>query len=437
MGISTHTKRLAGRIKKATSGVVKTIRHLHKGARKAGPALVEGTQEQAQIAKKGFLGARRSLSAMFRRPLSDISHFSIMIVIALALFSGFSTFSLGTGNINVNPLKPSQQLATAYVSSEKMRALEADSVATVAGWYSDKLGQDAAVVAEKINNDVNLAGSTMTTISTVPVLAVATTPVGSDAKIQSYVVQNGDTLSTIASKFNISTDTVRFANGITDADNIAPGQTLTILPVTGVLHEVRSGDTLAGIAARYEVAESLIISTNNLEGVDITEGLKLLIPDGNIPEAPKPVPVVAKTNSSSTGSGGTSGSRNQINGSGNFMFPTSHGEGYYNGYHNWAIDVPGGIGTPIYAADSGRIVEAKYGYNGGYGNTILVDHGNGYQTRYAHMSSLQIIDGYVSKGQVIGYMGSTGRSTGSHLHFEIITGGTRLNPCNFFGGCSG
>ena len=106
--------------------------------------------------------------------------------------------------------------------------------------------------------------------------------------------------------------------------------------------------------------------------------------------------------------------------------------GYYNGYHNWAIDIPNSIGTPIFAADSGRIVEAQYGYNGGYGNTILIDHGDGSQTRYGHMSSLAIIGGYVSKGQVIGYMGSTGRSTGSHLHFEIIIGGVRQNPMNYF-----
>jgi murein DD-endopeptidase MepM/ murein hydrolase activator NlpD len=106
--------------------------------------------------------------------------------------------------------------------------------------------------------------------------------------------------------------------------------------------------------------------------------------------------------------------------------------GFYNGYHSWAIDIPNSVGTPIFAADSGRIIEAQYGYNGGYGNTILIDHGDGYQTRYAHMSSLAIIGGYVSKGQVIGYMGSTGRSTGAHLHFEIILNGSRQNPINFF-----
>ncbi len=406
------------------------------------PALKSEIGDRTQATKKGIFGIRRYLLATFRRPLSDVSHLSIIMVIVLALFSGFSTLSIGdsnSGSVSTNPFSPAQQSASQFVSADQQRLLEADAVATLAGWYSNKLGQDAALVAEKMNNDLSTIDTRVNYLASVPVAAVDDSSSSQAAGVKSYVVQSGDTLSTIASKFNISTDTVRYANGITNVDDLKPGDTLTILPVSGVLHTVASGDTLAGIASRYLVTEAIIVSTNDLWGVDITEGMKLLIPGGEIPEAPKPTPVAKATTSSDDSSdfGGSSGSTSAINGSGNFMFPTSNGEGYYNGYHNWAIDVPGGIGTPIYASDSGRIVEAKYGYNGGYGNTILIDHGNGYQTRYAHMSSLNIIDGYVSKGQVIGYMGSTGRSTGSHLHFEIITGGTRLNPCNFFGGCSG
>jgi murein DD-endopeptidase MepM/ murein hydrolase activator NlpD len=434
VGISTHTKRLTSRLVKATAGLVKSTKKLRSGVRLVAPTLKEGIGEKTLDTKKGFLSLRKSMIAMFRRPLSDVSHLSIVLVIILALLSGLSTISLGTDSVSANPFQPAQQAASAYVSVDEKRALEADSVATVAGWYSDKLGQDAAATAEVLNTDLNTMGTRIESIASVPIVSTGDSTPGQGTSVTSYVVQNGDTLSTIADKFSISTDTVRYANGIEDIDNLKPGQTLNILPVTGVLHTVLSGDTLAGIAGRYKVAEAIIVSTNDLYGVDLTEGMKLLIPDGEIPEAPKPKPVVVEEKQS--GGGGSSGSRNSIGSTGDFMFPTVN-RGYYNGYHNWAIDIQGSIGTPIYAADSGRIVEAKYGYNGGYGNTILIDHGNGYQTRYAHMSSLNIIDGYVSKGQVIGFMGSTGRSTGSHLHFEIITGGTRLNPCGFFGGCSG
>jgi murein DD-endopeptidase MepM/ murein hydrolase activator NlpD len=246
---------------------------------------------------------------------------------------------------------------------------------------------------------------------------------------------NGDTLSTIATKFNVSTDTIRYANSVADIDSIAPGDKLIIPPVTGVLHTVAAGETTAGIAKRYGASEAMIISQNDLYGEELAVGMKVMVPDGEIPEAPKPVQT--QVASKSTGSGGSQGSSQRTIASGQFIFPTINAQGYYNGYHYWAIDIPGGYGTPIFAADSGRIAEAQYGWSGGFGNTILIDHGNGYTTRYGHMSSLAVIGGYVTKGQVIGYMGSTGRSTGTHLHFEIIIGGSQLNPCNYFGGCSG
>ena len=171
----------------------------------------------------------------------------------------------------------------------------------------------------------------------------------------------------------------------------------------------------------------MIISQNDLYGEELTVGRQLIIPDGEIPAQPKPAAVAPKTTTR-----GTIGNSSARYGSGNFRFPTIIGpNGYYNGYHWWAIDIPNRIGTPIFAADSGRIVEARYGWNGGYGNTILIDHGNGFKTRYAHLSSIYIIGGYVSKGQVIGGMGSTGRSTGSHLHFEIIVNGSLQNPLRY------
>jgi len=146
-----------------------------------------------------------------------------------------------------------------------------------------------------------------------------------------------------------------------------------------------------------------------------------------------PVPVAPRSNIASGQAGGRFGSASRIAGTGSFRFPTVIGRGgYYNGWHLWAIDIPNRIGTPIFAADSGRVVVSQYGWNGGYGNMIEINHGNGYQTLYSHMSTLLIRGGYVTRGQVIGFMGNTGRSTGPHLHFEIIRNGVQQNPMNYF-----
>lgn len=382
-------------------------------------------------AKDRVFRLRKKTVTLFRRPMNDISHVSIMIVITIALLSGVSAMFGTSEEVSVNPFIPEAANAGKYVSSTEKRIVQADSVTTVA-YYIDqaKLGPDAAAVTEQLNTQIvsNYGGAEY--LASVPIVQNSTNT-ASQNKITDYIVQGGDTLSTIAVKFNVSTDTIRFANNITDVDSISPGDKLIIPPVTGVLHTVSSGETTASIAKRYSANEALIISQNDLYGEDLTVGMKLMVPDGEIPEAPKPV-VETKVVSNTSSGGGSFGSSQQIAASGQFVFPTINAQGYYNGYHNWAIDIPGAVYTPIFASDSGRIVEAQYGWNGGYGNTILIDHGNGYTTRYAHMVELAVIGGYVSRGQVIGYMGSTGRSTGSHLHFEILIGGSRQNPIYYF-----
>lgn len=430
MGIITLLKKLISWLASAATGLAKTTKKAYNGIGNIHPAIKEDLGEKALSAKESYLSVRRKTIALFRRPLNDVSHIGIIVVISIALLTGLSAMFNTSADIAVNPFIPSQATAQRYVSTTEKRVLQADSVTTVA-YYIDqvKLGPDAATVTEQLNTQVvsNYGGSEY--LASLPIVQNTSSSTGNT--ITEYVVELGDTLSTIAAKFNVSTDTIRYANSIEDVDSIAPGDKLTIPPVTGVLHTVAAGETTAGIAKRYNANESLIISQNDLYGEELAVGMKIMVPDGEIPEAPKPV-VQTKTASSSTGSGGSQGSSQSIAASGQFLFPTVNAQGYYNGYHNWAIDIPGAIGTPIFASDSGRIVEAQYGWNGGYGNTILIDHGNGYTTRYAHMSSLAVIGGYVSKGQVIGYMGSTGRSTGSHLHFEILIGGVRQNPIYYF-----
>jgi len=389
-----------------------------------------------KFAKQGAQKAQKKTIRFFKGPMSDVSHLSIMVVIIFVLISGIPGNLDSKAKVTYSPFVPIETANEAYLSTNEKRILEADSVATISAIYSDKMGLDASKVAEDLNNKINVTSGGSEYISSQPIVAMSETS-SNRSKITKYVVQDGETVWTIARKFNITTDTVRYANKLEDENSVKPGQTLTILPVVGLVHTVSAGDSLDGIAARYKANKEMIIAQNDLYGEDLAPGMEILVPDGEIPAAPKPVvaaPVVtAPSSSSSSSNSGGYGSNSYIPRSGSFLFPTVVGSsGYYNGYHSWAIDIPNSVGTPIFAADSGRITEAKYGYNGGYGNTILIDHGAGTQTRYAHMSSLAIIGGFVSKGQVIGYMGSTGRSTGSHLHFEIIIGGARQNPMNYF-----
>lgn len=430
MGIITLLKKLISRLANAATALAKISKKAYKGVGNIRPAIKEDISERALSTKENFLGARRKTIALFRRPLNDISHIGIIAVIAVALLTGISAMFNTTKEVTVNPFIANPENAKQYVSSTEKRVTQADSVTTVAYFVDDKkLGPDAAAATEQLNTQVmaNYGGTDY--LVSLPIVQNTSTSTGN--KVTDYIVESGDTLSTIAAKFNVSTDTIRYANGIADIDSLAPGDKLIIPPVTGVLHTVAAGETTAGIAKRYGANEALIISQNDLYGEELTVGMKVMVPDGDIPEAPKPV-VETQVAVAATGGGGSQGSSQSIAASGQFLFPTVNAQGYYNGYHNWAIDVPGGIGTPIFAADAGRVVEAQYGWNGGYGNTILIDHGNGFTTRYAHMVELAVIGGYVSKGQVIGYMGSTGRSTGSHLHFEILIGGARQNPIDYF-----
>lgn len=236
-----------------------------------------------------------------------------------------------------------------------------------------------------------------------------------------YKVEPGDTLYGIAQKFGISGETVIWANQKEDTpDTLSIGQELLILPVSGVYHTVQKGDTVESVAAKYKVEPSAItqFALNNLKPpYTLVAGEKIIVPGGQKPYIPRrvvayegPVPQGASR------------------GSGIFGWPASGmiSQKFWSGHQ--AIDIAGGKGSPIYAADSGYVVMA--GFSGsGYGNMIVLDHGNGFQTLYAHLDVIGVRLGQsVSKGQKIGAMGTSGRTTGPHLHFEIIKGGVRRNP---------
>lgn len=247
------------------------------------------------------------------------------------------------------------------------------------------------------------------------------------SEIIEYEVADGDTLSSIAEKFGISQETIKWANDMDSIDTIKPGQKLKILPVSGVAHTVKSGDTLEAVAKKYEAEAQGIVDFpfNDVpDDFKLQVGQVLIVPEGIPPEAkatPKPK---ARTffaqgpQSTFTAPGG-----------GNFMWPTGGGISQYFAWYHPGIDIPNRSAPPVYASDGGTVVVAGWPDNYGYGNRVVIDHGNGYQTLYGHLSNIYVSNGQtVSRGQSVGQMGSTGRSTGTHLHFEIRYKGIAVNP---------
>ncbi len=233
-----------------------------------------------------------------------------------------------------------------------------------------------------------------------------------NGEISLYVVREGDTLSQIASMFDVSAKTVLWANDIMNPSKIRPGDTLVILPITGVRHVVKSGDTIKSIAKKYDGDVDDILAYNQLaSATDVHVGDTVVIPDGTISS---PTPTKSGTSNSAGGKVASGG------GSAGFVHPLpgsvrSQGIHGYNG-----VDLAAPVGTPILAAAAGEVIVARNsGWNGGYGNYVVVKHANGTQTLYAHMSKTAVVGGSVVAGEVVGYVGNTGRSTGSHLHFEV------------------
>ncbi len=233
-----------------------------------------------------------------------------------------------------------------------------------------------------------------------------------NGEISVYMVRAGDTLSQIAEMYNVSSKTILWANDITNASKIRPGDTLIILPITGVRHIVKSGDTIESIAKKYSGDSSDILAYNQLASADaLRVGETLLIPDGTI-ATPPPTRTVTPTRANGSSA---------VASSAGFTHPVP-GAVKTQGIHGYnGIDLAAGAGTPILAAAAGDVIVARgSGWNGGYGIYVVIKHSNGTQTLYAHNSRNAVTVGErVTAGQVIGYVGSTGRSTGNHLHFEV------------------
>ena len=246
-----------------------------------------------------------------------------------------------------------------------------------------------------------------------------------NATISTYIVRSGDTLSGIAKLFDVTPNTILWANDLTSASTLRVGQSLVILPVTGVKYTVKKGDTLSSLATKFGSTATEIGTYNGIDETSLAVGTTVIIPNGEV-AAPAPTKSVAKKSSSKkiyepAHDVGPAGTLTQVD---YYIAPLSR---YIEtqGIHGYnAVDLGAPSGTPIMAAASGNVTVAKQGgWNGGYGSYVVIRHDNGSQTLYSHMSKVSTYDGErVVQGQVIGYVGSTGLSTGSHLHFEIRNG---------------
>jgi LysM repeat protein len=234
----------------------------------------------------------------------------------------------------------------------------------------------------------------------------------SNGQISTYIVRSGDTLAEIAEMFDVSVNTILWANDMSKGSTIKVGQTLVILPMSGVMHTVVKGDTLNSIAKKYggDIAEissfnDLIISSK------LAIGDTIMIPDGQVSSSIRPSTASSKL---ITSSGGPS-----YAGFYQKPFIGGHKTQGLHGYN--AVDYGMPIGTSLYASAAGTVIIAKNsGWNGGYGSYVVIQHSNNTQTVYAHMSNVVVSVGQkVKQGQTIGSSGNTGKSTGPHLHFEI------------------
>lgn len=239
-----------------------------------------------------------------------------------------------------------------------------------------------------------------------------------------YVVETGDILGSIAEKFNLNIASLLWANDLSYYSIIRPGQKLKILPTDGLVYKIKKGDALEKIAKKYQSDINDIIDFNKLVSIhDIAIGQEILLPGGIKPTVYRPTTRSVTSVFSPTPA---------VDGGGKLLWPTNSRRitQYYRWRHS-GLDIGNKRGQPIYAAESGK-VEAAGWNRGGYGYYIIINHGGGLKTLYAHNSKLYVKKGEsVSRGDIIAAIGSTGWSTGPHVHFEVRINGKRTNPLGY------
>ena len=259
-------------------------------------------------------------------------------------------------------------------------------------------------------------------------LFVRVQPKKRDASI-TYTVKSGDNPSKIAHKFGIKVSTLLWANDLNAKQSVQVGKHLRIPPTDGVFYKVRPGDTLSDIVKTYSIELPKIYAYNRLsQGSVLQSGQEIFLPDAQ---------KIFITSSNVSQIGGVPSESGVIESIGISIRRPTQGvltQGFHNGHY--AIDIANKLNTPVYAAANGKVIKSDEGWNYGYGNHIIVDHGNQIETLYGHLNTLKVAEGQdIKVGQLIGLMGNSGRvwgPTGIHLHFELRIRGRKVNPNNYF-----
>lgn len=272
-------------------------------------------------------------------------------------------------------------------------------------------------------------------------------------KIENYVVKDGDVIGSIAREYGVNVGTILWANKLTVNSLIKPGMTLKIPPVSGVLHTVAKNDTIDKLAKLYATDAEAIRKANTLTDGQLSLGDELMIPGASPVNTSSPVATRQQSNvkadvpiSRITGKAvdvyqeitGKEDSRpkpadiDDAAATTKLLWPTRlHQINQYWGWKHTGLDIEGDYTDPIYASEDGVVTTAGWN-SGGYGMQIVIDHPNGFRTRYAHASKMFVkVGDKVKRGEVIAMVGTTGRSTGTHLHYEVYLNGTRLNPLKY------
>lgn len=256
---------------------------------------------------------------------------------------------------------------------------------------------------------------------------------GQRTTIVLHTVQPGDVVALIAKRYGVTVETILWANNLTARSYIRPGDVLKILPTSGLMHKVVRGDTVGKIARTYQAKEADIVQYNRLQkdGSDIIVGEELIVPGG---VRVQPVAIVRATPTRSPLSSIVAPPPSiEVPAGGAYVWPAGVRRiTQYFGLRHTGLDIAGPVGTSIYAVQSGVISRSQCGWNGGYGCYVIIDHGNGVSSLYGHASQLLVEVGEaVEQGQSVALMGSTGRSTGPHVHFEVRVNGRQTNPLRY------
>jgi len=269
-----------------------------------------------------------------------------------------------------------------------------------------------------------------------------------------HTVASGETLSQIATQYGVSSQTIVWENNLRNKNSLRTGQVLSIPPVDGVTHNVKKGQTLDTVAKLYGVDAKLITQQNRLDSAYLFTGQELIIPGGKriIPAKPRIIAQNTREGISRASSPARTSTYKATNsapavnlarsnaapvGGKSFIYPTRGKITQYFHRGHYAYDIADVSRPPIWAAATGTVIKVSTGtWGGGYGNHVIIDHGNGYKTLYAHMGHVNVKKGqHINQGDVVGQMSNTGRvrgRTGIHLHFEIRKNGVKVNPGKYF-----